>query len=123
MLSSGNKEFIIIIVAPALANDLGVHVSVRSSVRQHLPWVSCESNTSYSFVPIFFKLCRCFLHGMRMCIIIGHFFHFVIFVIFRPQCIDSGYLVSATPHTILYRSFETLHMFSPWSEDVHVVWM
>ena len=22
-----------------------------------------------------------------------------------PQCIDSGYLVSATPHTILYQSF------------------
>ena len=26
-------------------------------------------------------------------------------VIFRPQCIDSGYLVSATPHTVLYQSF------------------
>ena len=26
-------------------------------------------------------------------------------VIFRPQCIDSGYLVSATPHTILYPIF------------------
>ena len=24
---------------------------------------------------------------------------------FLPQCIDSGYLMSATPHTILYRSF------------------
>ena len=34
-----------------------------------------------------------------------HFFHFVNLVIFRPQCIDSGYLVSATPHTILYPSF------------------
>ena len=28
-----------------------------------------------------------------------HFFHFVNLVIFRPQCIDSGYLVSTTPHT------------------------
>ena len=179
--------------------DLGVQVSVRlsisSSVRQHLPWVSCERNSSYSFLPIFLKLCRCFLHGVRMCmwfgynclIIFYHFFHFVNLVIFLPQCIDSGYLVSATPHTILYQSFwnfayvfsmvwrcacgldiilalifvtfstlgtlsfsdlrvyenvvtvgilwaqfliqfytnlfETLHMFLPWSRDVHVVWI
>ena len=34
-----------------------------------------------------------------------HFFHFVNLVIFWPQWIDSGYLVSATPHTILYQSF------------------
>ena len=34
-------------------------------------------------------------------------------VIFRPQCIDSGYLVSATPHTILYQSFWNFaHVFS-----------
>ena len=34
-------------------------------------------------------------------------------VIFRPQCIDSGYLVSATPHTILYQSFLNFaHVFS-----------
>ena len=32
------------------------------------------------------------------------------FVIFRPQCIDSGYLVITTPHTILYRNFA--HVFS-----------
>ena len=33
-------------------------------------------------------------------------------VIFRPQCIDSGYLVSAAPHTILYRSFwNFVHVF------------
>ena len=105
--------------------DLGVQVSVRLfvrlsvrpsvclSVRQHLPWVSCERNSSYSFLLIFLKLWRCFLHGLRMCmwfgyncwIIFYHFFHFVNLVIFRPQCIDSGYLVSATPHTILYWSF------------------
>ena len=169
--------------------------SVCLSVRQHLPWVSCERNSSYSFLLIFLKLCRCFLHGVRMCmwfgyncwIIFYHFFHFVNLVIFRPQCIDSGYLVSATPHTILYQSFwnfahvfsmvwrctygldiifafifvtfstlrtlsfsdlrfyenvvtvstlwaqlhlqfyndlfETLYMFSPWSGDVHMVWI
>ena len=75
-------------------SDLGVQVSVRSSVRssirQHLPWVSCERNSSYSFVPIFLKLCMCFRHGIRMCmwfgynceIIFCHFFHFVNLVIF-----------------------------------------
>ena len=91
------------------------------SVRQHLPWVSCERNSSYSFLLIFLKLNRCFLHGVRMCmwfgyncwIIFYHFFHFVNLVIFRPQCIDSGYLVSATPHTILYQSFLNFaHVFS-----------
>ena len=117
--------------------DLGVQVSVRLfvplsvrpsvrpsvclSVRQHLPWVSCERNSSYSFLLIFLKLCRCFLHDVRMCmwfgyncwIIFYHFFHFVNLVIFRPQCIDSGYLVSATPHTILYQSFWNFeHVFS-----------
>ena len=90
-----------------------VCLSIRSSIRQHLPWMSCEYNSCYSFLPIFLKLCRCFLHRLRMCmwfgyncwIIFYHFFHFVNLVIFRPLCIDSGYLVSATAHTILYRSF------------------
>ena len=66
-----------------------------------------------AFLLNFLKLCRCFLHGVRMCmwfgyncwIIFYHFFHFVNLIIFRPRCIDSGYLVSATPHTILYQSF------------------
>ena len=94
-----------------VAADLNAQVSVHSSVK--LPWVSCEGNSSYSFVPIFLKLCRGFLHGMGMCIwfgynryiIFSHFFHFVNLVIFQPQCIDSVYLVSAAPHTILYQSF------------------
>ena len=38
--------------------------SICLSVRQHLPWVSCERNSSYSFLLIFLKLCRCFLHGV-----------------------------------------------------------
>ena len=33
--------------------DLGVQVSVRLSVCQQLPWIPCEHNSSYSFVPIF----------------------------------------------------------------------
>ena len=46
-----------------------------------------------------------------------YFFHFANFVIFWLQilwkCCDSGYLVSATPHTILYRSFwDFVHIFT-----------
>ena len=75
-------------------------------------WVPCECNSSYNFIPIFFKLCTYFLHGLEMCMWFGynswinfcHFFYFVNFVIFWPQilwkCIDSGYLVSTTPYTI-----------------------
>ena len=109
----------VIFVAPVLAwappacKFPSVRPSIHPSVRQHLPSVSCERNSSYSFVPIFLKLYTCFCHCMRMCMWFGynceitfcHFFHFVNLVIFRPQCIDSGYLVSATPYTILYRSF------------------
>ena len=55
------------------------------------------------------KLCICFCHGLEICTWFGYnpwinFCHFVNFVIFWPQilwkCIDSGYLVSATPYTI-----------------------
>ena len=74
-------------------------------------WVTCESNSSYNFIPIFLKLCACFLHGLELCMWFGynpwinfcHFFHSVNFVIFW-QCIDNGYLVSATPYTISYLS-------------------
>ena len=85
-------------------------------------WVPCERNSSYNFIPIFLKLCTCFLHGLKICMWFGYnpcinFCHFFYFVIFWPQilwkCIDSGYLVSATSHTILYRSFWNLaHAFS-----------
>ena len=88
-------------------------------------WVPCERNSSYNFIPIFLKLCTCFLHGLKMwiwfgynpCIYFCYFFHFANFVIFWPQilwkCCDSGYLVSATPHTILYWSFwNFVHVFA-----------
>ena len=80
------------------------------------------SHLLLQFLPIFLKLCMCFCHGMRMCmwfwynceiIFFCHFFHFVNLVIFWPHCIDSGYLVSPTPDTILYRSFWNFaHVFS-----------
>ena len=66
----------------------------------------------------------CFLHGMRMCIWIGHncwinfchFFDIVNLVIFHPDYTDSSHfspwlyrqwvsLVSATPLTVLYQLF------------------
>ena len=88
-------------------------------------WVPCERNSSYNFILIFLKLCTCFLHDLKMCIWFGYnpciyfcyFFHFANFVIFWPQilwkCCDSGYLVSATPHTILYWSFwNFVHIFA-----------
>ena len=88
-------------------------------------WVPCERNSSYNCIPIFLKLCTCFLHGLKtcmwfeynLCINFCHFFHFANFVISWPQilwkCIDSGYLASATPHTILYRSFWNFaHVFA-----------
>ena len=171
---------------------MSVRLSVCLSVHQHLHGCLVSATPPSVFLLIFLKLCRCFLHGVRMCmwfgyncwIIFYHFFHFVNLVIFRPQCIDSGYLVSATPHTILYWSFwnfahvfsmvwrcaysldiilafifitfstlwtsdlrfyenvvtvgtlwaqhliqfytdlfETLYMFSPWSGDMHKVWI
>ena len=40
---------------------------IHPSIGQQLPWVSCERNSSYSFVLIFLKLCRCLLHGIGMC--------------------------------------------------------
>ena len=87
------------------------------SMKMLWQWVPCERNSSYNFILIFLKLWTCFRHGLEMCIMFGynpwinfcHFFcHFVNYVIFWPQILwksrDSGYLVSATPHTILYRS-------------------
>ena len=88
-------------------------------------WVPCERNSSYNFIPIFLKLCTCFLHGLKMCMWFGYnpcfnfcyFFNFANFVIFWPQilwkCCDSEYLVRATPHTILYWSFwNFVHVFA-----------
>ena len=62
--------------------------------------ISRERNSSYSFVPIVFKLYMCFCHDMRMCTWIGHscwinfchVFGIVNLVIFHPEYIDSGYL-------------------------------
>ena len=97
-------------------------------------WVPCERNSSYNFIRIFLKLCTCFPHGLEMCMWFGynpwiyfcHFFHYVNFVIFWPQvlwkCIDSGYLVSATPYTISCLSLcNFAHLFSSPEPKAHKV--
>ena len=46
-------------------------------------WVPCVCNSSYSFMPIYLKLCMCYGHGLKICmwfgynswIIFCHFFH------------------------------------------------
>ena len=95
------------------------------STSMYRQWVPCEHNSSYNFIPIFLKLGTCFLYGLKMCMWFGYkpcfnfcdFFRFANFLIFWPQilwkCIDSGYLLSTTPHTILYRSFWNFaHVFA-----------
>ena len=99
--------------------DLGVQVSVRPSFRQHLPWVSCERNVSYSFVPIILKLCVCFRHGMKMCMRFGYNCQITFCYVFH--IVNSGYLLWVQILLQFYTDcFETLHVFSLWYEDVQV---
>ena len=91
--------------------ELG-HFSL-SVYRQLVPLVYC-------FVPIIMNICmRFFMVSGCACGLVVivrfffHFFHIVNLVIFHPQYIDSGYLVSTNPHTILYKSFPNFaHVFS-----------
>ena len=101
--------------------DLGVQVSVRASIRPSVrPSVNIYPGCLVSATPLtvlyrsFWNFACVFVwFGYNCEIIVCHFFHFVNLVIFWPQWIDSGYLVSATPHTILYRSFWNFaHVFS-----------
>ena len=107
--------------------DLGVQVSVRFSVRSSVrPSVNiypgCLVNTTpltvlyqpfWNFAGVFMMVLGCAC-GLDIIVrFFYHFFDFVNLIFFWPQCIDSGYLVSATPHTILYRSFwKFAHVFS-----------
>ena len=87
------------------------HFLISDAMKVLLQWVPCERNSSYNFIPIFLKLCTCFPHGLELCMWCGynpwlnfcHFFHCEL-CHFWPQilwkCIDSGYLVRATPYTI-----------------------
>ena len=161
-------------------------------------WVHCERNSSYYFIPIFFKLCTCFLHCLKMCMWFAcnpyiicftfstlRFFSFsdlrlyesvvtvgtlwaqlliqfytnlfetlhmfphglkmcmwfgynpwINFVTFSTLCTlsfsdhrpfeseDTGGTLWAQLLIQFYTYiFETLHMFLPWSGDVHMVWI
>ena len=69
----------------------------------------------------------CMWFGYNPQINFYHFFRIWNLVIFQARIlskgIDSGYLVCATPPTVLCRSFETLQVFLSWSADMHVVWI
>ena len=73
-------------------------------------WYLLWAQLLLQFCTIIMKLCMRFLHSMKICLRFGcnckiiffTIFHIVNFVIFHTQYIDSGYLVSTTPHTILY---------------------
>ena len=74
---------------------------------------SCERNSSYNFIPIVLKLCICFFQGIGCACGLGIIVR-TFFVTFS-QCELSHFspyvyrqwvpLVSATPLTVLYRSF------------------
>ena len=114
-----------------------VFFSVWNAIKVYRQCVSCGRNSSYSFPPIVLKLCRCFLHGMKMCmwvwynilIIVSHFFCFVNLVSFflhemLSKCIDSGYFVGATPLTVCHWLFwNSADVVFAWNEDMHVVWV
>ena len=117
-------DIILALILVTFSNFELCHFLTSDSMKVYRQWVSCEHNSSYNFIPVFLKLCTCFCHSLEMCMWFGynhwinfcHFFYFVNFVIFWPQilwkCIDSGYLVSATPYTISYLYlYATLHIF------------
>ena len=61
-----------------------------NAIKVYRQWVPCGRNSSYSFPSVVLKLCRCFRHGMKMCmwfgyntlIIFSHFFCYVDLVSF-----------------------------------------
>ena len=78
--------------------------------------IPCGRNSSYSFILILLKLHLCFGHGLKICmrfgynqIIFCHFFRKLNLAIFPALTItmwmDRGYLVGATPPTVLYWFF------------------
>ena len=41
-----------------------------NAIKVYRQWVPCGRSSSYSFPLIILKVCRCFLHGMKMCFVI-----------------------------------------------------
>ena len=68
------------------------------------------------------KMCMCF--SCNSCLIFCHFFSTFWTLSFSDlRCIDSGYLMIATSHTILNRSFLKLCTCFPPGLQVHIVWI
>ena len=76
----------------------------------------------WNFACIFFMVWR---YACGMDIIVRSFlplFHIVNLVIFHPQYIDGEYLLwTQLPLQFCTDRFETLHMFSSWYENAHMV--
>ena len=79
-----------------------------SVYRRWVPLVSATPLTVlyrlfWNFACVFFMVWRCACDlGIYVRTFFLTFFHIVNLVIFHPQYIDRGYLMSTTPHTILY---------------------
>ena len=81
---------------------------------------------------LFIKLCRHFLHALKICMWFGHksqiyFCHFFRIVNLVNFCLSSIHVyrvcvLCAQFVQVLTDLFETSRTYSIWSEDVHVVW-
>ena len=98
-----------------------------------MEYVPCIGNSSYSFWWILLKLYRCFKDGLEICIlffqnpeiIFYHFFRIFNLDIFEPLYYRYVYGVYTLYRQLLLQflanPFETLQLFSGWSEDMHIV--
>ena len=112
--------------------NLVIPAPLPSIYRQFVPR---EHNSSYNFIPIFFKLCTCFLHSRKMCMpfwviialnFVTFFSTFWTLSFSDLRCIEMyRQWVPCDGNLIQFYIglFETLHMLSPRSADVHVVWI
>ena len=85
-------------------------------------WVLREHNSSYNFTQIILELCICFLHSLKVSMCFSYnpwhifchcFCSFWTLSFTDLRCIDCGYHVIATSHTILNQSFWNFaHVFS-----------
>ena len=99
----------------------------------YMEYVPCIGNSSYSFWWILLKLYRCFKDGLEICIlffqnpeiIFYHFFRIFNLDIFEPLYYRYVYGVYTLYRQLLLQflanPFETLQLFSGWSEDMHIV--
>ena len=102
-------------------------LSIHPYVRRRHEDVLCEHNSSYNSSLFFLKLCRCFVHGLTMCMHIGHYRQ-IIFLLFLSffwhlRCIEWNLCEHFSCYNFCLIFFETLHMFCSWSEGLRVVWI